>query len=170
MGTDYQPIAQNEGPADTPGLEPMLSRSLTKIFLLSFFVLVCMHRLVRPSRHAAVVGPSSRAISSYTAELVALQARGAPFPKGRGVRAEMYRAFLRDIERDAKRNGAIPPPPHVSSRLRLAALELPTPPRRPHGLRVMSFNVHFWQRGYSSRLHGDNQEAPTKKPLSRAPP
>jgi endonuclease/exonuclease/phosphatase family metal-dependent hydrolase len=38
-------------------------------------------------------------------------------------------------------------------------LELPKPPRRPRGLRVMSFNVHFWQRGYSSRLHGDNQEA-----------
>ena len=131
----------------------MLSRSLGKIFLLSFVVLVCMHRLVRPPR-AAVVG---RAFSSHTAELVVLRARGAPFPKGR---AEMYRAFLRDVKRDAKRNDAIPPRPRLSPRNpRLAALELPKPARRPRGLRVMSFNVHFWQRGYSSRLHGDNQEA-----------
>jgi hypothetical protein len=150
---EYARIASDEEAAHKPVLEPMLSRSLIKIFLLSFIVLVCMHRLVRP-RAAAVVG---RAFSSYTAELVALRARGALFPKGR---AEMYRAFLRDVQRDAKRNGAIPPRPRLSPRNpRLAALELPKPPRRPRGLRVMSFNVHFWQRGYSSRLHGDNQEA-----------
>ena len=149
----YTRVASDEEAAHTPALEPMLSRSLTKIFLLSFVVLVCMHRLVRP-RSAAVVG---RAFSSYTAELVALRARGALFPKGR---AEMYRAFLRDVQRDTKRNDEIPPRPRLSPRNpRLAALELPKPPRRPRGLRVMSFNVHFWQRGYSSRLYGDNQEA-----------
>ena len=150
---EYARVASDEEATHTPVLEPMLSRSLGKIFLLSFVVLVCMHRLVRPPR-AAVVG---RAFSSHTAELVALRARGALFPKGR---AEMYRAFLRDVKRDAKRNDAIPPRPRLSPRNpRLAALELPKPARRPRGLRVMSFNVHFWQRGYSSRLHGDNQEA-----------
>ena len=103
-------LLQYNGNLDTPMV-------FAVIFLLSFIVLVCMHRLVRP-RAAAVVG---RAFSSYTAELVALRARGALFPKGR---AEMYRAFLRDVQRDAKRNGAIPPRPRLSPRNpRLAARE-----------------------------------------------
>ena len=128
------------------------------LLVLGLLFLAAMHRLVRPSFPRSTGPDESRAYSSYTAELVALQAQGAPFPKGKGVQEEMYKAFLRDVSRDATRNAAIPS--RLSSHgMRLAAFNVPTPPRLPRGLRVMSFNVHFWQQGYSNRLRGANQKA-----------
>ena len=75
--------------------------------------------------------------SGFAAELVRRSAAGEAFPRGAAVKGMMYDAFLGDVERGA------------------AALNPLVPAAPSPGLRVVSWNVHFFQRGYSGEEGGD---------------
>jgi endonuclease/exonuclease/phosphatase family metal-dependent hydrolase len=84
-------------------------------------------------------GMAAAGASGFAAELVRRSAAGEAFPRGAAVKGMMYDAFLGDVERGA------------------AALNPLVPAAPSPGLRVVSWNVHFFQRGYSGEEGGDNR-------------
>lgn len=90
-------------------------------------------------------------MASFAAELVRRAAAGEQFPRGRSVKTMMYDAFLLDTAAGQRLNELIPPR-HIPPQ---AALREPSP--SPDTLRVVCWNVHFWQRGYSGEVSGDNR-------------
>ena len=91
-------------------------------------------------RRRRLVRGRKRAVSSWTAELMAHKAAGRPLPSGRTVPPRMHTAFLADVAAllRADTNSLIP------SRHRSMPVDSPPP-----ALRVMTFNVHFYRAGYS---------------------
>jgi endonuclease/exonuclease/phosphatase family metal-dependent hydrolase len=84
------------------------------------------------------VAPSP-AVSSFIARVGASMAKGMPTPTGKQL---MYECFLADVAASVPANANIPE--------RSAQ-------RTPRTLRAVTFNVHFFQRGYSGEEHGDNR-------------
>ena len=80
--------------------------------------------------------------SHFVDALIAAETAGRDPPRGK---EKMYACFLADVAASVVCNGYIPP--HVA-----ASAASPT-------LRVLSWNVHFWQRGYSGEERGDNRAA-----------
>ena len=131
-----QPHASNAG-------LPMAARVL-RFTAVSACLIVLLQVVLSSRQHAhenRTKTTMERAFSSYTAELVALQAEGAPFPKGKAAKEGMWRAFKRDVARGLPANAAIPP-------------RLPSGQPGAVSLRVMAYNIHFWQRGYSAVVMG----------------
>lgn len=77
--------------------------------------------------------------SSFFAKIASSVADGSPPPQGKQL---MYQCFLDDVAASVPSNAAIPKRNGT---------------RPPRTLRVMTFNVHFFQRGYSGEEHGDNR-------------
>ena len=99
------------------------------------------------AERAAAVPAAAAGASSFAAELVRRSAAGEAFPRGAAVKGMMYNAFLADVA-----CGAAALNPSVPARPALGA-----EPRTHSSLRVVSWNLHFFQRGYSGDEGGDNR-------------
>jgi endonuclease/exonuclease/phosphatase family metal-dependent hydrolase len=85
--------------------------------------------------------------SSFATELARRAATSEAFPRGASVKTMMYDAYLADIQA-----GATALHDQIPTRPAAAASSA-----APSSLRVMSYNVHFFQRGYSGEQGGDNR-------------